>query len=71
MNHDDDRDADIITLPTFNLAPPGADPDDDEVPGLPEPARARPRRPNSRCPSTSPRTRRTATSTTPTTTPGR
>ncbi|GGP84036.1 hypothetical protein ACWDY7_32245 [Streptomyces calvus] len=34
---DDDRGADVLTLPTFNLSPPGSTPDDDDVPGLPEP----------------------------------
>ncbi|MEU6175841.1 hypothetical protein ABZ832_28530 [Streptantibioticus parmotrematis] len=34
---DDDRDADVLTLPRFNLSPSGAVADDDDVPGLPEP----------------------------------
>ncbi|KMS74219.1 hypothetical protein ACM01_14970 [Streptomyces viridochromogenes] len=34
---DDDRGADVLTLPTINLSPPGSDPDGDDVPTLPEP----------------------------------
>ena len=34
---DDDRGADVLTLPTINLSPPGSAPDDDEVPTLPAP----------------------------------
>ncbi|WP_331762346.1 hypothetical protein OG612_45145 (plasmid) [Streptomyces sp. NBC_01527] len=34
---DDDRGADVFTLPTINLSPPGSTPDDDHVPTLPAP----------------------------------
>ncbi|TLS45715.1 hypothetical protein FE633_13180 [Streptomyces montanus] len=34
---DDDRGADVYTLPMINLSPPGSAPDDDDVPTLPEP----------------------------------
>ncbi|MGP3950971.1 hypothetical protein [Streptomyces sp. 7N604] len=39
---DDDRGADVLTLPTINLSPPGSDPDGDDVPTLPEPPNTAP-----------------------------
>jgi hypothetical protein len=39
---DDDRGADVLTLPTINLSPPGSAPDDDDVPTLPEPPNTAP-----------------------------